>query len=300
MRAFIAKHRNALLAALVVNGPQLWAGIKWFWDWAARLDLVVSHVSDLPKVGGMMNYLTGPPPWTVFLTSAIGIAIVLWDIRHPGAFRDSITATKNRMAFLVGAGIVCFVAAAAFGYAAYSLYKNPPPPAPAETELFQRAKSDFRINGGIAEQHETIDLTTITGRRVDVTIWIYSDLISMAKFLVFYIPQVIDMPSMPPLGGLPPHDMRMTYEAVKQMADRFPAIIKRVDMQGSAGTGDMGTDNWRYSTEAQFAGAIYIYYEGNLSEAEKVELRQLYKDRGARAFFRDRRYMIESRGPPQN
>lgn len=175
--------------------------------------------------------------------------------------------------------------------------QKPTVPGADGTELYKRARSDFQISGGIAEQHEAIDLTAIFGRKIDVTIWVYSDLTFMAKFLVLYIPEAIDIPSSPPLGGLPPRNIRMTYETVKQMAERFPAVIQRVDMQGSAGTGDMGTDNWRYSNEAKFAGAIYIYYEGNLSEAEKVELRQLYKDKGAKAFFRDRRYMIESRGP---
>jgi hypothetical protein len=37
-------------------------------------------------------------------------------------------------------------------------------------------------------------------------------------------------------------------------------IIKRVDASGSAGLGDMGEDNMRYSSDAQFAGAIYIYH----------------------------------------
>jgi hypothetical protein len=81
------------------------------------------------------------------------------------------------------------------------------------------------------------------------------------------------------------------------MADKYPEIFKRIDAKGSSGIGDMGADNWRYSTEADFSGAIYIYYEGNLTEAERVTLRQYYKDRGAKAFFRDNRYVIESTRP---
>ena len=40
MRAFVAKHWRALLLAIGINGPQLWAGLKWIWDWAGRLNLV--------------------------------------------------------------------------------------------------------------------------------------------------------------------------------------------------------------------------------------------------------------------
>jgi hypothetical protein len=82
------------------------------------------------------------------------------------------------------------------------------------------------------------------------------------------------------------------------MADRFPAVIKRVDSSGSAGLGDMGEDNMRYSSEAPFTGAIYIYHESDLTESERVQLRSLYQSKGARAFFRSWRYLKESRTPP--
>ncbi|HEY1736083.1 MAG TPA: hypothetical protein VGG12_05510, partial [Methylovirgula sp.] len=83
MLAAIKKHWGSLLLAFGINGPSLWAGLKWLWDWASRFDLVVSHADDISKVGGVIAYVTNPPPWTIFPTVAIGILIVLWDVRHP-------------------------------------------------------------------------------------------------------------------------------------------------------------------------------------------------------------------------
>jgi hypothetical protein len=292
MRSFMAKHRAAILAALVINGPQLWAGIKWFLDWAARLDFVASHFGDVPRVTGMIGYLTNPPPWTVFLTSIIGIGIILYDIRKPGAWRSAIAA-KNRMGIFIGAAIICLFAAAALGFGAYQIYKTPQPPAPTETELYRRAQADFGHTGGVGQETETIDLTQEIGRKLQVTIWIHSDVISMGRYLVFYIPETIDIPVFPQRDNFPMHPARTTYEAIKQMADRFQAAMKRSDAKGDAGISDVNGENFRSSTETTFNGAIYVYYEGRLSEDERVELRQIYKDHGARVFFRDRRYLTE-------
>jgi hypothetical protein len=57
MRAFIAKHWGAVLAALVLNGIYIWKGIKWLLDWLGRLDLVASHVQDLRGLGSMSGFL---------------------------------------------------------------------------------------------------------------------------------------------------------------------------------------------------------------------------------------------------
>jgi hypothetical protein len=116
----------------------------------------------------------------------------------------------------------------------------------------------------------------------------------MAKFLVFYIPKSFDMPASPPLGNIAPIP-RQTFYALKEMADRFSGVIKRVDSSSSAGLGDAGTDNMRYSTEAPFTGAIYIYHEAELTDGERVELRSVYEKKGARPYFRGWRYLRESR-----
>src|SRR5665213_4584844 len=59
------------------------------------------------------------------------------------------------------------------------------------------------------------------------------------------------------------------------------------------GIGDAGGESMRYSNEATFTGAIYIYYEGNLTDNERVELRSIYAQHKARIFFRDHRYLSQ-------
>jgi hypothetical protein len=296
MRAFIAKHWGALSLALLVNFPSLWKGVVWVLEWAARLDFIATHAHGLPGVGGLRGFITNPPPWTVFVTGMIGVLIVLWDIRHPHSVKRA--AEKNRMAFLLGATVVCLIGASTFGFLAYRAWKYPPPPQIAKSDLLNRAETDFMHSGGMAEETETINyVPPDVAAEVTVKIWIRYDLTAMASYLVFYVPQTLDIPEGPPLGGLPPRNIRLTFETLKRMADKYPEILKRAGSKGSAGIGDLGTDNWRYSTEARFNGAIYIYYEGSLTETERVTLRQYYKDRGAMAFFRDRRYVVESRPP---
>jgi hypothetical protein len=291
MRSFFAKHFAVLVTGTVINLPFLWKGAVWITDWLARFDFWVTHRHELQGLDSMFGLLTNPPPWMVFVTGGIAVLIVLWDIRHPNTLRN-LTTAKNRMGLYLGIAIACLVLGTGFGFAAYWQYKYPPPPAPAVTELYKAAYDNFRHSGGISEQTEVVQ-PDMGMPPVTVKIWVRSDLNAMAKFLVFYIPTAIDMPASPGLAGIP--HLRQTYEAVKQMADRFSDVIKRVDSTGSSGLGDMGADNMRYSTEALFTGAIYIYHEGDLTDAERVELRSLYANRGARAFFRGWRYLRESR-----
>src|SRR5579863_7515562 len=171
MQAFIVKHWRTLLLALGINGPQIWNGIKWLWDWLGRIDLVANHVGDLREFAGMIGFLTNPPPWMVFVTGAIGVIIILWDIRRPETLR-TVAIPKNRMALFLGIAVVCFIATGAFGYAAYWRYKNPPPvPPPAPSELLSRAERDFRHSGGISPHDEKISLLPNVALEVTVKLW---------------------------------------------------------------------------------------------------------------------------------
>lgn len=114
----------------------------------------------------------------------------------------------------------------------------------------------------------------------------------MATYLVFYVPRMLDMYA--PQDQLSDFPSRQTFEALKVMADRFDDILKRANARGHAGIGDAGGENMRYSNEATFTGAIYIYYEGNLTDNERVELRSIYAQHKARIFFRDHRYLVNS------
>jgi hypothetical protein len=107
----------------------------------------------------------------------------------------------------------------------------------------------------------------------------------MAKYIVMYVPVTFDMPSMTPSPNLPNIGQRTTFEVCRIMADRYKKIMQEADAQGSAGTGDFDGSNFRDSRQAIFTGTIYIYYEGNLTEDERVTLRQYYKDHGAPFLF---------------
>jgi hypothetical protein len=133
MRAWVERHWRALLAAVAINFPSLWHGIKWLWDWAGRFDVVASHIHG---IGGVMSFLTNPPPWTVFFTGLLGVLIVLWDVRHPNTLRN-LTSAKNRMGLYLGLAIACLLVGTGFGFAAYWQYKHPSPPEPEQTVLYR-------------------------------------------------------------------------------------------------------------------------------------------------------------------
>ncbi|THD45044.1 MAG: hypothetical protein E7774_08820 [Bradyrhizobium sp.] len=295
-RSFSIKHWPSWLAACALL-PSLWSGIKWLLDWAERLDFIASHISGIEGSGAVFGALTNPPPWAIFPTAIIGGALIWYDVKHPNWWRKvGATANKYRVTLIICIAAFCFLAGGVLAVTAYRQYRYPPPPPPPEeSALLKRAQSDFRISGGIGQANESIDLQDIGVFPVSVRIWFYSDLISMGRFLVLYVPETMDMQASPEIHGFKP--VRSTYETINKMSDRYPDIIKRIDASGSAGLGDLGAENWRYSTQAVFTGAIYVYYEGNLTEAEKVTLRQIYKDKGAMVFLRDRRYMVESTAP---
>lgn len=292
MRAFFA--RPAIIIG-VFNLPFIWRGAVWLTDWMARFDFWNTHGVDLMKAGKMIGVLSNPPPWLIFITLPLAVAIVLWDARHPhtlGAIRSTVTASKNRMLLFVCLSITCLLLSGGFGFAAYWQYKHPAPPEPKETALFKAARDSFQHTGGFGKEVEDVNLPQIRGQIFPVTVWIRSDLISMATYLVFYVPSMLDMPKSPNQPDNFP--TRQTFEVLKQMADRFDAVMKRANAKGNAGIGDAGGENFRYSTEAPFNGAIYAYYEGRLTEDERVELRAIYAQHHARIFFRDNRYLIES------
>jgi hypothetical protein len=297
MLSFFFKYWRGISLAALLNVNHIWSGVKWLLDWASRLDLVASHINEFEKLRGVAGLFTDPPPWAVFPSVLIGALAILWDIRrHREGYRPR--TLKARMTIPIIGMVLC--GAGFLGFASWQI-KNAfatsgAPEPPQTTELYKRAKDDFRHSGGIATADEKISYAAENiAAEVDVNVWIRSDLISMGKYLVFYIPRTIDMqrtanPQFP--------TVRLTFETIKRLAGRFQEIMKNADARGSAGLGDVGTDNWRYSTDAIFTGAIYVYYEGNLTEVERVDLRALYHQRGTNLYFRDYRYIRESSMKP--
>ena len=296
MRTWIKKHWGALLAALGFNFPSLWQGIKWIWDWFGRLDLVASHLPHFKKIGDMIGFIFNPPPWMIFPSVIIGGLIIWWDVRR--ARRPSkLPAFKAKMSFPIIGMILCGLGL--IGFASWYFFEPtstaPENPKAEETELHKRAQSDFMHTGGIAKKEEKISFLPNLALELTAEIWVHSDLISMGKYIVIYIPHTVDFPKVPSFSNVHNSTIRITYDVCKILADRYKNILSAVNSEGAAGTGDMTGQNFRYSTATIFTVAIYIYYEGSLTEEERVELKTYFHERSATAFFRDYRYISESR-----
>jgi hypothetical protein len=129
-----------------------------------------------------------------------------------------------------------------------------------------------------------ITFTPGDGASHAVPLIIYSDIRTNTKFIAFYVPDfntfiacqhlatnfktILDGPPQMTVNGVPTH--------VKTI------ITKKF----------MGDPNFQSSENEVFTGAAYIYYEGYLSDEERVKLRQLFKEQGVPSLmFRSREYL---------
>lgn len=122
MRAFLARHFGAILVGVGINIPSLWRGFVWLTDWLARYDYWATRGPDIPGLGAMLGFITNPPPWMVFVTGILGVAIVLWDVHRPNTLDEIKTilgAQKNRMALFISLSIAFLLLSGGFGFAAY-------------------------------------------------------------------------------------------------------------------------------------------------------------------------------------
>jgi hypothetical protein len=110
MRAFLGKHLYAILGALLLNAPYLWRGFISITDWLSRFDFWVTHGRDIAGISELVGFVTDPPPWTVFITSGAGIAIVYWDVRRQARASEPVptinSAQKLRLVFFSGCAAV--------------------------------------------------------------------------------------------------------------------------------------------------------------------------------------------------
>jgi hypothetical protein len=76
------------VAGILLALSGAWPSIKWFWDWAGRLDLVRS--------GGapVLDALGKIPPWLGLILLALGIFFIVWEIRQ--LRRAAISAGNNK------------------------------------------------------------------------------------------------------------------------------------------------------------------------------------------------------------
>jgi hypothetical protein len=116
-----------------------------------------------------------------------------------------------------------------------------------------------------------------------VTVIIYSDIRTMTKFVAFYVPDV------------------SVFETCKHLAGRFDDIIegpptltingKPVHTQSFVVKRFMGDPDPQSSLAEKFTGVAYIYYEGNLTDEERVELRREFAAQNITLMFRGEEFL---------
>jgi hypothetical protein len=109
---FFTKHFGAIAFGAAINIPSLVKGAVWLTDWLSRFDYWNTHARDIPGISVMTSFLTDPPPWTVFITSAAAVAVILWDVRRQNRQESAPVYDPNRRLLI---GFYVFCAAIAIG-----------------------------------------------------------------------------------------------------------------------------------------------------------------------------------------
>jgi hypothetical protein len=135
MSNFFTKHFGAIVFGTIINIPSLVKGAIWITDWLSRFDYWNTHGRDIPGISVMIGFLTDPPPWTVFLTSAAAVGVILWDVRRQNGLESTPADNLNRR-FFIGFYSFCVTIVVVVWVPAWPLYfpaqaKPAPIPAPA-------------------------------------------------------------------------------------------------------------------------------------------------------------------------
>jgi hypothetical protein len=77
---FFKRHRFAILGA-ISNLPTILRGLVWLFDWGARIDLVAAKLGEHGGINAVLGFFLDPPPWLVFVTLPIGLALIFWDLK---------------------------------------------------------------------------------------------------------------------------------------------------------------------------------------------------------------------------
>jgi hypothetical protein len=213
----------------------------------------------------------------LFLISLIGgtwEGLNEWRSKHN---RPPLTYPKIPARFLILIVTVPLMALAVY-------YERPTTPIETEPLLLQRMRSDFV---GMNALSGLWDVYLSKNNPTRVQVIIYSDMRSLAKFITFYVP-------------------RDVFETCKHLAARLDDIAEGPPMltiNGEPVHTQMriiskveGDPNFQSSENEKFTGAVYVYYEGYLSDEQRVELRKLFSDHNVTLIFRGHEFMnLESK-----
>jgi hypothetical protein len=135
----ITRYWRGLSVAAFLSLPNIWQGIKWVWDWFGRLDLFTNHLSNFRGIAPVTDFLTNPPPWTIFPSIVLGVLVILWDVRRQDREGYASQTLDLNQKLLVGFHSFCAAIAIAIWVMAWPLYfpakaavvpATPIPPAP--------------------------------------------------------------------------------------------------------------------------------------------------------------------------
>ena len=192
--------------------------------------------------------------------------------QNPMAAPPMSAGAKAAVIALLSAAIVGTLVYSAFYPARQRLVTTPP--------LLQRMEVDFP---GMDALSGTWIVQLSPTNENYVTVIRYSDIRTLTKFVTFYVPN------------------QNVFETCKHLADHLSEIIAGPPMMTVNGVPVQtkmyvlkrfeGDTNAQTDQNAVFTGAVYIYYEGYLSDEQRVELRKLFSDKKATLMFRGQEFL---------
>ncbi|WGJ13556.1 hypothetical protein QEV83_12735 [Methylocapsa sp. D3K7] len=142
-------------------------------------------------------------------------------------------------------------------------------------ELHEHFKIDFvaRGNGGVGLGLDGYSLVPLSnGKDLKLEWRIITDFGSHSRFLVYYIPE----------SAVP------TYEVAKLIAGLYQSQLNAFETTVRTSADHAA----KSSTELKFTGRIFVYHEGDMTDAQRAELIALYKTNGLEPEFRSRSYPL--------
>ncbi|HUC49028.1 MAG TPA: hypothetical protein VMA30_06535 [Xanthobacteraceae bacterium] len=116
-----------------------------------------------------------------------------------------------------------------------------------------------------------------------VTVIVYDDIRTMTKFVAFYVPDIA------------------VFETCQHLAGRFGDLLKGpptmtmngkpIESRSFVVKRFQGDPDPQSSLSNKFTGAAYIYYEGALTDEQRVDLRKLFAAQGVTLMFRGQEFL---------
>jgi hypothetical protein len=238
------------------------------WSFAGGLGLLSAF---LPTVLGLSWQQIGVAMGvTLILIAVIGGG---WEGTNEWRVKHEKSPLKLKKEYVVATcglllvGVICYLTAP----------KQPPDNRPALLKLMEADFPGTDELRGVWEVH--LSETTINY----VQVVIHSDIRTMTKFVTFYVPN-LDV-----------------FESCKHLSQNFETILRGpslLTVNGKPVTSAViitkqfaGDPDRQTSEKEKFTGAVYIYYEGSMSDEQRVELRKLFADKGANLMFRGHEFL---------